>query len=227
MAEFPKRENFITVKTVLPIRPFMPAAERAVITTARLAIRPLVEGDVDAYFAMRSQPEVMHYTMKGQPDKDISQSQAALNKFLPPKDVGIFQFGICLRETGELIGTGGCQTVAGNWGWPEVGYTLRREHWGKGLATEFLTAFLQTWVQLPREEIELQVDPRTVPADNQGVVPEQLIAAAESANTRSQRVLEKNGFQYFATWSDIDTRYDDGTRIVMPTFRIFPGKETV
>ena len=39
---------------------------------------------------------------------------------------------------------------------------LKREFWGKGYATEFLRAWLEEYEKLPRDEVELSVDPRSV-----------------------------------------------------------------
>ncbi|KAJ1568159.1 hypothetical protein HK405_003449 [Cladochytrium tenue] len=61
-----------------------------------------------------------------------------------------------------LAGVIGCHSVAGSMGWPEVGYMLAQEYWGRGLATEALVAFLAGWAALPRVEIELLVDARTL-----------------------------------------------------------------
>ena len=223
MAEEPSREKFVAVKTTLPVYPFPPAADRAVITTERLILRPLVASDIEAYHDLRRQPEVMHFTSQGRIDVDIAETQAKLDVYLPPKDCLSYNWSIRLKETDELIGVGGSHIFYAAWGWPELGYMLRVEHWGKGFATEFVKAFLEEWKKLPRVETEIRVDERTASPNADGSVPEQLIAVTEISNSRSQNILRKCGFEYFITWDAADSRSVD-TLIQLPTFRFFPAK---
>ncbi|KAH8899426.1 acyl-CoA N-acyltransferase [Thozetella sp. PMI_491] len=223
----PNRAEFVTVKTTLPVRPFLPSAEKEHLVTERLIIRPLVQEDLAGYHSLRLQPEVMHFSSQGRADKDLAETQSRLDIFLPPKDTDTYNFALCLRETGEFIGTGGNHNFSSSLGWPEVGYMIRKEHWGKGLASEFLKAFVAAWAKLPREETELQVDARTVEG-LQGVdgrVPEQLVAVTVITNARSQSVLRKVGFESCLTW-DVPDHHNPNAMIQLPTFRFFPAGKT-
>ncbi|KAH8886118.1 acyl-CoA N-acyltransferase [Thozetella sp. PMI_491] len=227
MATPPNPDEFITVKTTLPARPLPSSADRQPIVTERLILRPLSRDDIAAYHSIRSQPEVMHFTMQGRVDKDIAESQSRLDLFLPPNDVENYNFAICLKETGEMIGIGGNHNWVSSFGWPEVGYMIRKEQWGKGLAPEFLRAFLVAWRELPRVEVEVKVDPRTAgtpPADG-AVVPEQLFAVTETENARSQAMLRKCGFEHFLTWKARHVRDENGELINLPTFRFLPNSK--
>ncbi|OAA61779.1 Acyl-CoA N-acyltransferase [Niveomyces insectorum RCEF 264] len=126
-------------------------------------------------------------------DNSLEETKPALDRFLPPNDEATFHFAICLKETGELVGLGGCHGLAGTFGWPIIGYMFRKEFWGQGLATEFLRAWLGMWCKLPREEAEIDVDPRTVP-DGGGLVPEQVTALVILDNVGSQGVLKKRHY---------------------------------
>lgn len=156
-------------------------------------------------------------------DKSLEETKPWLDRFLPPNDEATFHFAICLKETGEMIGIGGCHGLASIFGWPVIGYMFRKEFWGQGVATEFLHTWLGMWCKLPREEVEIDVDPRTVP-DGDGLVPEQVTALTILDNVGSQRVLEKCGFENFATWLEPDLRNPEVDVLILG-FRHSPSKE--
>ncbi|KAI1421766.1 acyl-CoA N-acyltransferase [Xylaria sp. FL1777] len=192
----------IKVKTTMPSYPFPGNSERAPIRTARLLIRPLTQDDLPALHSLRTQREVMSCLSRGQVDQDLAETQAKLDPFLPPGDAQTYNPGIFLAATGELIGLGGVFAVDFQLGWPEVGYMIRAEHWGRGYTTEFLEAFVQAWFALPRSDVEADVDARSVGDAREGdVVPEMLSATVEAVNARSLRVVEKAGFRKFGSWT--------------------------
>ncbi|KAK8138062.1 GNAT domain-containing protein [Apiospora sp. TS-2023a] len=135
-----------------------------------------------------------------------------------------YLWGAFLLSTGELIGEGGVHALASDAdaasGWPEIGYKFRREHWGRGYATEFLGAVLGAWWKLPRRSVEIRVNKRAVTTlvasnyDGDNVlapppsppVAEHVYANAEPGNVGSCRVLEKLGFQRFHEWTEPDTQ---------------------
>ncbi|KAI1657674.1 acyl-CoA N-acyltransferase [Daldinia decipiens] len=201
MARPPK----IKVKTYLPTQPFPPNAERKPIRTERLVIRPFTEEDLDAIYAIRTQPEVMHFSAVGQIDASKDETRTSyLACYLPPNDIRNYHNVLCLASTGELIGMGGMPKTDLLFGWPEVGYMLKKEYWGQGYATEFLRAFVDHWWTLPRSEAEIEVAAESV--DRSGEVPEMLSAIADDENLASKHVLEKAGFQKFTRWTEPDTR---------------------
>ncbi|KAI1763561.1 acyl-CoA N-acyltransferase [Hypoxylon sp. FL1150] len=194
----------VKVKTFLPTRPLPPNSERKPICTERLIIRPFAEDDVDGIYAIHRQPEVMMYTTRGRIDDDKEVTRKSMGRFMPPNDLHTYSNVICLKSTGEIIGTGGINRPDQMFGWPEVGYLLKKEAWGQGYATEFLKALLSFWWTLPRSEIELGVDAQSV--DGPGEAPEMLSALTEQANIGSQRVLQKAGFREFKRWTEPDHR---------------------
>jgi RimJ/RimL family protein N-acetyltransferase len=141
----------------------------------------------------------MRYTIVGRVDKDLSETQTKINPFLPPHDVETYNYAICLAATGEVIGLGGMFKLSLH-GWPELGYMIKREHWGRGYATEFLKGWLDDYWQLPRSAVEIEIDALT--AGPAGEAKEQLSAIVESSNTASRRVLEKAGFQKVGEWKE-------------------------
>ena len=79
------RPTLINVGTTLPSQPFPTNAARAPIRTERLIIRPLTQDDLPNLRALRTQPEVMQFTVAGRIDGDLSETQARLDPFLPPR----------------------------------------------------------------------------------------------------------------------------------------------
>jgi RimJ/RimL family protein N-acetyltransferase len=159
----------------------------------------------------------MKWTRAGTIDLDEATTQAWLARFAAPHDISTHNCAITLKETGELIGSGGTHNLKGDFGWPELGYMFRTEFWGQGYATEFVRAYVKSWGALPREEVEIMVDPRTLGADGE-TAEEQIVAITEAANGGSQKVLVKCGWEHFLTWIG-------GPGDVLPTFRYFPVRD--
>ncbi|KAI8624262.1 acetyltransferase domain-containing protein [Xylariaceae sp. FL1651] len=213
----------ILVRTTLPCLPLPPISERPAIQTASLLIRPLKQSDLEVYHELRKQPEFMAETTLGKVDRDIEETQDALGFLIDPPNEH-FNFGVFEAATGELIGDGGIHTIHSEpMGWPAIGYRFRKESWGRGYATEFMSAVLKAWWQLPRQDVELKIHPGTLkrkvtepllppplaPTDG-GDAPilaqECVVADVASYNVGSQRVLEKLGCERFGTWVEEDTQ---------------------
>lgn len=62
---------------------------------------------MEGYHALRIQPEVMKFSSQGRPDKDLAETQTALDAFLPPHDTEVHNCAVVLATTGELVGIGG------------------------------------------------------------------------------------------------------------------------
>ncbi|PON28993.1 hypothetical protein TGAM01_v202101 [Trichoderma gamsii] len=217
------KPKWATVKTTLPARPLPLNASRSPVTTDSLLIRPLVPEDARSLHILRTQPEVMANSPQGRPDKDLEETQQRLSPFLSPNDEKTFNCAICLKDTGELIGIGGCHQLVSMFGWPAIGYMIRTEFWGQGLATEFVKAWLESWCELPRAEAELEIDRRTLLSDeDEESSPEQVTAFTLVDNIGSQRVLEKAGFERFLTWEEADLR-DPALQVTLIGYRYVLG----
>jgi len=225
-------EDWVSVRTTLPVLPR--SSSRPHVTTPRLVLRPFERSDLDALCTLRQQPEVMHWTTAGRVDLDREETADKLALFLPPNDTKTFNCAICLKETGELIGQGGVHAFeqpAGDaaagpqLGWPEVGYMIRKEWWGKGIATEFLTAFLEMWSGLPGEgQAERKVTASSAGAIGPApVVEEQLVAVIDASNAASQKILERCGFESFLSFKDVDMRARD-RMIDLIAYRYSPNR---
>jgi RimJ/RimL family protein N-acetyltransferase len=105
------------------------------LETARLLLRALGPGDLDAYAAMYADAEVMRFLEDGRPLDRAAAWRSMAVHLGHWRLRGYGQWALVERTTGELVGR------AGLWqpeGWPglEVGWLLGRPYWGHGFATE-------------------------------------------------------------------------------------------
>lgn len=105
------------------------------LETQRLILRGLREEDLDAYAQMCGDFEVMRYIGVGKP-LSRGESWRSMAMILGHWQLrGYGMWAVEERQSGEMIGRIGCWQPEG---WPgfEIGWTLRRTYWGRGLATE-------------------------------------------------------------------------------------------
>lgn len=204
--------ELVPVKSTLPVVPFPPTEQRAAIMTERLLLRQFQESDVQELYEMNSDPEVAQWMSTGIAHADIE----ATRKSLEPMLQNVLErqdFIICLASTGQVIGQGGNHRRCGTLGWPEIGYTFKKEFWGQGYGTEFLQAFLQWWWSLPRAQVDLKVDKATIPDRcTDGVVPECIVTITIEANKGSRRVMAKSGLELVRLHPVTDLR--DSTQMI-------------
>ena len=105
-----------------------------VVETERLILRPFEESDLDDYARILSDPEVMKW-LHGQP---LSRTEAWRSIAQIRGHWELRGYGLWAAEeksTGKLVGRIGVQRPEG---WPglEAAWTVRRERWGEGFATE-------------------------------------------------------------------------------------------
>ncbi len=150
-------------------------AQFPVLETERLLLRQPVLADRDAVFTIMADPQVLRYF--GQlPMETAEQAENRLNNINQAftQKTGI-RWAISLRESSELIGSGGFWRFMSEHARAEIGYELASAWWGKGIMAEALQAMLQFGFEtIKLHSIEAQIHP-----SNQG----------------SRRVLEKVGFQ--------------------------------
>jgi len=104
------------------------------LETERLLLRWFREADFPQYLAMSTDPEVMKF-LGGKPQTEIEawKSMAAFVGHWHFRGYGVW--AVEEKSSRKLIGRIGLMNPAG---WPgfELGWTLARESWGKGYATE-------------------------------------------------------------------------------------------
>ena len=148
------------------------------LETERLILRPLSIDDLDAVYKWASDPRVnkyMIYPLYKSKDDGVEW----LNTLYEDDDKK--DFGFVLKETGELIGSGGIYYHPDIDVW-SIGYNLSYDYWKRGLVTEAMTKIIE-WV---RQNFTVRAIAGTFAIGNIG----------------SQRVMEKLGMTFYE-----DTEY--------------------
>jgi len=141
----------------------------------RLRLRWLEAGDVDALYAVFSDPEVMRYwSTTPFPDRAAAEALLAEIRACFARR-NLFQWGIARRSDDLVIGTCTLNNIVPAHRRAEIGFALGRAYWGRGYAAEALGRLLEfAFNELGLHRIEADVDPR---------------------NARSIRLLEQLGFE--------------------------------
>ncbi len=150
-----------------------------ILTTARLRLEPQVEAHLDGLNAVNADPEVMRY-VTGQPETR-EETLAGIRRVQQRwADVGYSWFAFVERDTGEVIGSGCLQNLRRELvanpdpGAPlELGWRLRQDRWGRGLASEAAEALA------------------AFAFDQHGA--QEVYAVCEPENVASSRVMERLG----------------------------------
>lgn len=104
------------------------------ILTSRLSLRKIVEADLDDLVALDADPEVMRFINGGSPVPREDYVQTLLPRILAWEDPKIGYFSA--RHADRFVGWFHLRPSAADPAFLEVGYRLRRDAWGLGLATE-------------------------------------------------------------------------------------------
>jgi RimJ/RimL family protein N-acetyltransferase len=135
-----------------------------VLETSRLILREFVPGDADALARVISDPETMRY-YPAPFDRPGVEEWIIRNRRRYAAD-GHGLWAMNLKSTGEMIGDCGItlQDVDGE-ALPEIGYHLRRDLWGQGLATEAAKACRDYgFAQLKADFLISLIRPENVPS---------------------------------------------------------------
>lgn len=144
-----------------------------VLETERLILRPLSLDDKDAIFKWTGDPRVAKF-MPYPVYKSPSDADPWLMNIY--KNDGEFDYGFVWKETGELIGSGGLNYHADEDVWM-LGYNIRFDMWGKGIATEVSKKIIEHVSSVYKKG--------------------RIEAGVAVENSLSRHVLEKLGFKYF------------------------------
>jgi ribosomal-protein-alanine N-acetyltransferase len=141
------------------------------LTTERLSIRPFVASDRDEMQRIYDDPDVMRFI-----DTHGEDPSSWVEGYVAHQESHGYAFwAIEELATGELIGEVGFGPLDGTGAELELGYLLRRDRWGRGLATEAAAACLA--------------------AAFDGLGLSEVVAVVDVGNDASLRVLRKVGFR--------------------------------
>lgn len=152
----------------------MPGFESTTLRTERLRLRPLLDTDSPALFAIFSDPGVMRY-WSTPPWPGIEKARAVIERDREAIRRGeTLVLGIARDGEARLVG----QCTLFDFVQPsrraQIGYALRADAWGKGYMHEALAALLDhAFAALRLNRVEADIDPR---------------------NAASARCLERLGF---------------------------------
>ena len=107
-----------------------------ILETERLLLRPLTTNDVESAFSnWTSDPDIAKF-MRWELHSNISETFEWLvsEETLIESD-SVYNWGFVLKETGELIGSGGLVFIESK-GMYELGYNIMKKYWNQGLTTE-------------------------------------------------------------------------------------------
>ncbi len=151
-------------------------SETAYIETKRLVLKRLTPKNAEALYKIASDPRVSKYLL-WDPHPSFSYTKSYLKNLLKLyKNHTYFEWGVFLKENNVLIGT--CGFTAFNFlsKSAEIGYSYGYQYWGRGYATEALSAVIKYGF----EELKLN----------------HINACFALDNTASGAVLDKCGMQY-------------------------------
>ncbi|MHB8912039.1 MAG: GNAT family N-acetyltransferase [Lysobacter sp.] len=127
----------------------------------RIRLRGFRADDLDAFFALHADPEVMRY-WSFPAWTELSQAQERFASARSGHDPErLLCWAIAQRTDDQLIGGVTLFAIDRRQGRAEVGYSLRSGHWGRGLAREALQlALAHAFDTLGLRRVEADIDPR-------------------------------------------------------------------
>jgi [ribosomal protein S5]-alanine N-acetyltransferase len=151
-----------------------------IFETERLVVRPYTMDDIDNFFRLNGDKEVMRYI---RPAQTLEQSKEFLQKIITAykERPGMGRWGMYSTANGEFVGSFAVIPVE-HTDMLQLGYALLKENWGIGYATESLKGGIEyVFGPLGLSEIAAITYPENIP---------------------SQKVLLKNGFVFDKTFTE-------------------------
>ena len=148
---------------------------REILRTHRLRLTSWLPGDAVDLAEIHADAETMRYVREGRPETHAETEALIAQYIAEDARTGRTKWRLVDLD-GGLVGRAGFGQLGGGL---ELGYTIRRRQWGRGLATEIAAAL----VHWHRNNVD-------------GV---HLVAYVAVPNHASIRVLEKVGFVYART----------------------------
>ncbi len=148
-----------------------------ILETKRLLLRHQVPADLDDLWALYCDPEITKYIPDAPRSREEAKEELEWHMNGHPRFPKLGLWGTIHKETGKFIGRCGLLpwTIEGQHE-VEIAYTIAREYWGQGLATEVARAILQYGF------VKLNLS--------------RLICLIDAENNASRKVAEKIGMTF-------------------------------
>ena len=148
-----------------------------ILETKRLLLRRQVVTDLDDLWALYCDPEITKYIPDAPHTREQAREELEWHRNGHPRNPDLGLWATVHKESGKFIGRCGLLPWdIGEQQEVEVAYTIAREYWGQGLATEAAQAILNYGF----EKLHLT----------------RLVSLIEPENIASQRVAEKIGMAF-------------------------------
>lgn len=162
------------------------------IETERLVLREVTKNDADSLLAYLSDEQVTRH-MGLVPFVSPEDALGEIEWYQSIFDNGTgMRWGITIKGKDRVIGSCGFLNRTQKHNRSEIGFELSREHWGKGIAAEALSAVIEYgFSELNLNRIEALIEP---------------------ANSPSQKLVERYGFTKEGLLRDYECtqgKYDD------------------
>ena len=165
-----------------------------ILTSARLRFEPFDDSHFDGLYAMNADPEVMRY-ITGRPDTP-EETRAAIARVQGRwAQWGYSWWSLIEHDTGELVGAACLQHLGHDAANPlEIGWRLRRDRWGRGLASEAARTILG-------HAFEVVAAPK-------------VCAIRHPDNLNSRRVMDRLGMRHVGlqTWHEMEVEVHELAR---------------
>jgi RimJ/RimL family protein N-acetyltransferase len=150
---------------------------KMILETPRLILRHQLSSDLDNLWALYCDPEITKYIPDAPRTREEAREELEWHMNGHPSNPSLGLWATIYKESGKFIGRCGLLPwTIDNQQEVEVAYTIARDYWGQGLATEAAQAI----VDYGFEKLNLV----------------RLVSLIEPENTASQRVAEKIGMRF-------------------------------
>ena len=178
-------------------QPFSPIT----LDTERLRLRWPDLADAPAVFALYSDPEVTRYG-NTPPQTDVAQAEARVRKYHDDAAIGdALTLFLERRSDGAMLGMCSLHRIHAKSRRAEIGYSLRRGHWGQGYMNEALNALVaHAFGALDLNRLEADIDPRNLASaralerlgfEREGVMRERWIVGGEVSDSWFYGLLQR------------------------------------
>lgn len=127
----------------------------------RVRLRGPRNEDADALFSLFSDPAVMRYWSRP-PMTTLGEAQGLIGEMLDSfEQRSLLNWVVTKRDDDSVIGTCTLFRIDPRHRHAEIGYALRSDHWGRGIASEAVALVLD-WAfrRLDLQRVEADIDPR-------------------------------------------------------------------